>query len=94
MLLTAAGAVVTVAELRAASGIAGPAFLALVIVISIHPLLAWLQRHRVPSWLTVVLTAVPLSLFVKALLVDADPASRWLVPLIDPGSERRSGGMG
>jgi AI-2 transport protein TqsA len=40
------------------------------------------------------LLAVPLSLFVKALLVDADPASRWLVPLIDPGSEDRSGGKG
>ena len=25
-----------------------------------------------------------------ALLVDADPASRWLAPLIDPGSEDRS----
>jgi hypothetical protein len=38
------------------------------------------------------LLAVPLSLFIKALPVDADPASRWLVPLIDPGSEDRSGG--
>src|SRR5215218_2775812 len=26
------------------------------IVITIHPLLAWLQRHRVPGWLAVVLT--------------------------------------
>jgi AI-2 transport protein TqsA len=40
------------------------------------------------------LLAVPLSLFVKALLVDADPASRWLVPLIDPGSDDRSEGKG
>ena len=40
------------------------------------------------------LLAVPLSLFVKALLVDADPASRWLAPLIDPGSENRSEGKG
>ena len=31
------------------------------------------------------LLAVPLSLFVKALLVDADPDSRWLDPLIAPG---------
>jgi predicted PurR-regulated permease PerM len=58
VLLAAAGAVVTVAGLRAASGIIGPAFLALVIVVSIHPLLAWLQRHRVPSWLAVALTMV------------------------------------
>jgi AI-2 transport protein TqsA len=32
------------------------------------------------------LLAVPLSLFTKALLVDADPASHWLVPLITTGS--------
>lgn len=34
------------------------------------------------------LLAVPLSLFTKALLVDADPASRWLIPLISSGSRR------
>ena len=28
------------------------------------------------------LLAVPLTLLVKALLVDADPRSRWLVPLL------------
>jgi AI-2 transport protein TqsA len=33
------------------------------------------------------LLAVPLSLFVKALLVDADPDSRWLDPLIAPGRQ-------
>jgi predicted PurR-regulated permease PerM len=31
------------------------------------------------------LLAVPLSLFTKALLVDADPSSGWLLPLIAPG---------
>jgi AI-2 transport protein TqsA len=34
------------------------------------------------------LLAVPLSLFAKALLVDADPGSGWLVPLITTGSQR------
>jgi AI-2 transport protein TqsA len=33
------------------------------------------------------LLAVPLSLFVKALLVDADPDSRWLDPLIAPSRQ-------
>jgi AI-2 transport protein TqsA len=56
VLLSMAGIVVAVAGLRSASGIVGPAFLALMIVITIHPLLAWLQRHRVPGWLAVVLT--------------------------------------
>jgi predicted PurR-regulated permease PerM len=56
LLSMAAVVVVAVAGLRSASGIVGPAFLALMIVITIHPLLAWLQRHRVPGWLAVVLT--------------------------------------
>jgi AI-2 transport protein TqsA len=40
------------------------------------------------------LLAVPLSLFVKALLVDADPASRWLDPLIAPGRRGNRNGPG
>jgi AI-2 transport protein TqsA len=40
------------------------------------------------------LLAVPLSLFVKALLVDADPDSRWLDPLIAPGRQRDEDGPG
>jgi predicted PurR-regulated permease PerM len=32
------------------------AFLALMIAITVHPLLGWLQGHRVPGWLAVVLT--------------------------------------
>jgi hypothetical protein len=56
VLLSMAGVVVAVAGLRSASGIVGPAFLVLILVITIHPLLAWRQRHRVPGWLAVVLT--------------------------------------
>ncbi len=56
VLLGMAGAVVAAAGLRSAAGIVGPAFLALTIVITIHPLLAWLQRHHLPGWLAVALT--------------------------------------
>ena len=42
--------------LRSAAGIIGPGFLALTIAITIHPLLASLQRRRVPGWLAVTLT--------------------------------------
>ncbi|HXQ56902.1 MAG TPA: AI-2E family transporter [Actinomycetes bacterium] len=55
VLLGGAGAVAVTAGLRSAAGIVGPAFLALTIAITIHPLLAWLQR-RVPGWLAVALT--------------------------------------
>ena len=40
------------------------------------------------------LLAVPLSLFAKALLVDADPDSRWLDPLIAPGQQGDQDGPG
>jgi predicted PurR-regulated permease PerM len=43
------------------------------------------------------LLAVPLSLLAKALLVDADPDSRWLDPLIAPvhrGVQNRRGREG
>lgn len=33
------------------------------------------------------LLAIPFSLFTKALLVDADPRSRWLVPLLSGGPQ-------
>ena len=56
VLVGMAGAVVAAAGLRGAAGIVGPAFLALTIVITIHPLLAWLQRHHLPGWLAVTLT--------------------------------------
>lgn len=66
VLLRMAGAV-AVAGLRSASGIVGSAFLALMIVITIHPLLAWLLRHRVPGWLAVVLTMLVASASLLAL---------------------------
>jgi AI-2 transport protein TqsA len=40
------------------------------------------------------LLAVPLSLFVKALLVDADPNSRWLDLLIAPNQQDDGDGSG
>jgi predicted PurR-regulated permease PerM len=40
------------------------------------------------------LLAIPLSLFVKALLVDADPDSRWLDPLITPSRQGDGDGSG
>jgi AI-2 transport protein TqsA len=87
VLLTAAGAVAAVAGLRAASGIVGPAFLALVIVVTIHPLLAWLQRHRVPSWLAVVLTMVCAYAIILALagaLVFSAARLAALLPSYEP----------
>jgi AI-2 transport protein TqsA len=56
VLLGAAGAVITVAGLRSASGIVGPGFLALVLAITVSPIQAWLRRHHIPTWLALLLT--------------------------------------
>ena len=76
VLLGVAGAVVAAAGLRSAAGIVGPAFLALTIVITIHPLLAWLQRHHLPGWLAVTLTML-VTYAALLSLAAALALSRW-----------------
>jgi AI-2 transport protein TqsA len=83
VLLGGAGAVVVAAGLRGAAGILGPAFLALTIAITIHPLLAWLGRRRVPGWLAVALTmlvAYAALLAMAAALVLAAARLATLLP--------------
>ena len=83
VLLGGAGAVVVAAGLRGAAGIVGPAFLALTIAITIHPLLAWLRRRRVPGWLAVALTmlvAYAALLAMAAALVLAVARLATLLP--------------
>jgi predicted PurR-regulated permease PerM len=50
ILLELAAAVVVVAGIRSASWLVGPVFLALVIVITVHPLAALLRRRGLPGW--------------------------------------------
>ncbi|BCB77923.1 hypothetical protein ACFQ1L_18060 [Phytohabitans flavus] len=44
ILVGMAAAVVAIAGIRAFSGTLGPAFLALVLVVTVHPLQVWLRR--------------------------------------------------
>jgi predicted PurR-regulated permease PerM len=37
------------------------------------------------------LLAIPLSLFVKAVLVDADPSAAWLQPILSNRDDAQSG---
>ncbi|WP_432488580.1 AI-2E family transporter [Kineococcus sp. SYSU DK018] len=67
LLLGLAGAVVVVAGLRAFSSTIGPAFLALVLVLVVHPLHPWLCRHRVPGWASTVAVVVVLYALVLGL---------------------------
>jgi AI-2 transport protein TqsA len=68
LLLNGAGsAVLVVAGLRAFSGTLGPAFLALVLVVVVHPLQARLQRRGVPGWLAVTALLAVIYAFVLGL---------------------------
>ncbi len=82
VLLATAGAVVSAAGLHSAADIVGPAFLALTIAITVHPLLAWLQRHSVPSWLAVGLTGLTTYAALLALAAALAVSTARLVILL------------
>ncbi len=65
LLVGTAATFLILAGLQTVSGIVGPAFLALVLVIAVSPLRAWLERKGAPVWVSV---AVPLTTILVTLL--------------------------
>jgi predicted PurR-regulated permease PerM len=66
MLLGAGSAVLVLSGIRATAWLVGPAFLALIVVIALYPILAWLRRHNWPEGLTTLV----LVLLVVGVLVS------------------------
>jgi AI-2 transport protein TqsA len=66
ILLGAGAAVLVLAGVRSIAWLIGPAFLALIVVIALYPVQAWLRRRRWPEWLTTLV----LVLLVAGLLVS------------------------
>jgi predicted PurR-regulated permease PerM len=58
VLLGLAALVVVVAGFRAIAWLLAPAFLALVIVIAVAPVQAWLRRRQVPGWVSTLVLVV------------------------------------
>lgn len=58
ILLTCALATVSAFGLRELQSIIGPAFLSLTLVLTIRPLHRWMVRHRVPMWISALVTMV------------------------------------
>jgi AI-2 transport protein TqsA len=76
VLLGAAAAVITVAGLKGIADLLGPAFLALVLTIGVHPLRGWLVRRGLPGWaattvMILVVYAVLLGLVVSLVVAIA-----------------------
>ena len=66
-LVIAASAIIVVAGLREASEILLPFLSALFIAVVSLPVMAWLQRNRVPTWLAVMLTVLAAAGVVSVL---------------------------
>ncbi len=67
VVLSFAGVVVAVGGMRSISGILGPAFLALMIVVGVDPLMGWLVRRRVPRILAGILSMFAAFLIILVL---------------------------
>ena len=67
VVLSLAGVVVAVGGMRSISGILGPAFLALMIVVGVDPLMGWLVRRRVPRILAGILSMFAAFLIILVL---------------------------
>ena len=89
MLLGAGAAVLVLAGVRATAWLIGPAFLALIVVIALYPVQAWLRRHNWPDWLTtlvlVLLVVGVLASFVAGRRRVARPAGRAPAAVRRPG---------
>ncbi|WP_158604529.1 AI-2E family transporter [Nocardioides mangrovicus] len=82
-----AATVIAVGGLKAVGGLLGPAFLALVLMITVFPVRGWLVRLRVPGWLatlvTILVVYAVLAAMVVALVVSVGRLAA-LVPTYSP----------
>ena len=69
ILLGLAAATVTVAGMKAAAGIIGPAFLALVLMITVYPIRTWLRVKGAPGWLCSLLTILTVYVILGVMLL-------------------------
>lgn len=71
VLVIGAAMVITMAGTRAAAGLLGTVFLALVLTITVHPVRGWLRKRGLPAWLvsTIMLLTVYLILVVVVLML-------------------------
>lgn len=87
VLVGLAALTIAIAGLRGVAGIIGPAFLALVLIITVYPLRIWLVKHKVPGWLAslVLLISVYLVMVLVTLaLVISVGRLAVLVPEYSP----------
>ncbi len=70
VLLATAALTITLAGVRSVSGIIGPTFLALLLVITVHPIRSWLESKGVPAWVASIVTVLLTYLIIIALTLS------------------------
>ncbi|GAB2698485.1 AI-2E family transporter [Thalassiella azotivora] len=70
VLLGLAAAVLVVAGMRSVADIVAPTFLALTLVITVHPLQRWMVAHRVPRWVATLTALLLLWLLLVGLITS------------------------
>jgi AI-2 transport protein TqsA len=83
VLVGTAALVISLGGLRSISGIVGPAFLAVVLIITVYPLRAWLVRHHVPGLvasIVLLFTVYAMLLLVTLSLVISIGRLAGLIP--------------
>jgi AI-2 transport protein TqsA len=91
LLLGAAAIVITIAGLQVGAWLIAPILLALVIVIAISPLQAWLRRLGWPGWLTVLTLVLVVFAVVVGLVVLLVASVGQLVALVPQYADRVQG---
>ena len=88
VLLAAATLTITLAGVRSVSGIIGPAFLALLLVVTVQPIRGWLESKGVPLWIASIVTVLVTYLILVALTLALVVAVGRLAVIVPHYSDR------
>ena len=88
VLLAVAALTITLAGVRSVSGIIGPTFLALLLVVTVQPIRGWLESKGVPLWLASIVTVVVTYLILIALTLSLVVAVGRLAVIVPQYSDR------
>ena len=83
ILLGTAAATITVAGLKSIAALAAPVFLALILIIGVHPLRPWLRSKGLPNWaatICLIVTAYALVIGLTLMLLVAVARFATLLP--------------
>ena len=82
ILLGLGAATIAVAGMRTLSGIIGPAFLAIVLTIGVHPARVWVRRRGWPEWLGTIIAMVLVYAVLLALCLSLVVSGARLADLL------------